>query len=49
MQNNSFKNNARKTLLNLALKSAKKEANSACALWGYQPKEPLELKELRKF
>ena len=32
-----------------ARKSAGIEANTACPLWGYQPKEPKQVKKLRKF
>ncbi|MBD5544812.1 MAG: cyclic lactone autoinducer peptide [Roseburia sp.] len=32
-----------------AKNTAVKNANSACALYFYQPKEPKELKKLRKF
>lgn len=33
----------------IAKKSASVEANSACPCWGYQPKEPKQVKALRKF
>lgn len=33
----------------IVLKTAKKEANSACIFMGYQPKAPKDLKDLRKF
>lgn len=40
---------AEKAVAGLAKKSAGIEANSTCAVWGYQPKEPEALKKLRKF
>lgn len=33
----------------IAKKSAGVEANTACPCWGYQPKEPKQVKALRKF
>lgn len=33
----------------LARKSASVEANTACSCWGYQPKEPKQVKALRRF
>lgn len=41
--------NIKKTIAKIARTSAKVEANTACPLWHYQPKEPDELKKLRKF
>lgn len=37
-----------KVLAKMAIMSATKEANSACFLFGYQPKMPDELKKMRK-
>lgn len=39
----------KKVIAKIAKKSASIEANTACPLWNYQPKEPDELKKLRKF
>ena len=36
---------ALKILSNAALANARKEANSACILFGYQPKMPKDLKQ----
>ena len=33
----------------IAKKSASVEANTACPCWGYQPKEPKQVKASRKF
>ncbi len=33
----------------IAKKTASMEANTACPCWGYQPKEPKQVKALRKF
>lgn len=38
-----------KAIVNLAIKVAGIEANTACRLYSYQPKEPKDLKRLRKF
>lgn len=38
-----------KMIANVAIKAASIEANTACRLYSYQPKEPKELKRLRKF
>ena len=35
-------------LAKMAMATATKEANSACFLFGYQPKVPDELKKMRK-
>lgn len=39
----------KKVVADVAKKAASIEANSTCVIWGYQPKEPKELKKLRKF
>lgn len=36
-------------VVTLAKKIASVEANTACPLWGYQSKESIEIKKLRKF
>ncbi|MBQ4530899.1 MAG: cyclic lactone autoinducer peptide [Lachnospiraceae bacterium] len=38
-----------KAIVILAKKKAIIEANSACTLWGYQPKEPKEVEKLCRF
>ncbi len=38
-----------KLMSKVILKSAKKEANSACFFIGYQPEVPDKIKKLRKF
>lgn len=38
-----------KLIANMAKRSAVVEANTACPCLGYQAKEPLEVKKLRKF
>ncbi len=38
-----------KTIVEMAKKSARLEANTACAFLGYQSKEPESVKKLRKF
>ncbi len=38
-----------KVIVMLAKKSASVEANTACSCWGYQSKEPKQVKALRKF
>ncbi len=38
-----------KLISKIALKTAEKEANSACFFIGYQPKAPETVKKLRKF
>lgn len=37
------------TIAGMARRAAGMEANTTCPLWGYQPKEPQEIKKLRKF
>lgn len=48
-----MKTNMRKKSLEfmsqVVLKTAEKEANSACIFMGYQPKAPKNLKNLKKF
>lgn len=39
----------KKAVINVAKRSAVMEANTSCPLMGYQPKEPLAVKKLRKF
>lgn len=39
----------KKAIVKTAKSSAEIEANTACMLFGYQPKEPHEVKKLRKF
>ncbi len=39
----------KKSIVNIAKKSASLEANTACPLLNYQPKEPQNVKKLRKF
>lgn len=41
--------NVKKAIANMAKKSAVIEANTACPFINYQPKEPQEVKKLRKF
>lgn len=38
-----------KTIAKMAKLSACMEANTACPCWNYQPKEPQNVKKLRKF
>jgi cyclic lactone autoinducer peptide len=38
-----------KIVSSMALKTARREANSACLFMGYQPKAPSDMKKLRKF
>lgn len=38
-----------KAIVAMAKKSASIDANTACAFLNYQPKEPQEVKKLRKF
>lgn len=45
----SMKTTLKKAIAKAAKKSASIEANTTCPLWGFQPKEPAELKKLRKF
>lgn len=40
----NLKKGSLKLLSKVALSSAKKEVDSACVLWGYQPKMPEQLK-----
>lgn len=44
-----IKNVMKKTIVSMAKKSASLEANTACPAIGFQPKEPQEVKKLRKF
>lgn len=39
----------KKTIARMAKRTASLEANTACPLIGYQPKEPEAVKKLRKF
>jgi len=39
----------KETIVHMAKKSARLEANTACAWLNYQPKEPVSVKKLRKF
>ncbi len=39
----------KKVIVNMAKKSASMEANTACPCINFQPKEPQEVKKLRKF
>lgn len=41
--------NIKKTIADIAKKSASIEANTACPIMNYQPKEPQNVKKLRKF
>jgi cyclic lactone autoinducer peptide len=43
------KKGVEKAIVKIARKSASVEANTACPCWGYQPKEPKQVKALRKF
>ncbi|MBD5465020.1 MAG: cyclic lactone autoinducer peptide [Lachnospiraceae bacterium] len=38
-----------KAIAKMAKMSASVEANTACPCWNYQPKEPQNVKKLRKF
>ena len=38
----------KKTIANVAKKAASMEANTACPLCNFQPKEPQDVKKLRK-
>ncbi len=38
-----------KAIAKVAKMSASVEANTACPCWNYQPKEPQDVKKLRKF
>lgn len=38
-----------KAIANMAKKAAGIEANTACRFYSYQPKDPKDLKRLRKF
>lgn len=40
---------ALKAISKAALQSAKTSANSTCLFFAYQPKEPQQIKKLRKF
>ncbi len=39
----------KETIVHMAKKSARLEANTACTCLNYQPKEPVSVKKLRKF
>ena len=39
----------KKAIANMAIKSARMEANTACPCMNFQPKEPQAVKKLRKF
>lgn len=39
----------KKAIANMAKKSARMEANTACPCMNFQPKEPQAVKKLRKF
>lgn len=39
----------KKAIAEMARKSASMEANSVCSFFGFQSKEPPEIKKLRKF
>lgn len=41
--------NIKKAIIHVAKKSASMEANTACPLMGFQPKESQVVKKLRKF
>lgn len=41
--------NIKRVVAKIAKKSASIEANTACSIWHYQPKEPDEIRKLRKF
>lgn len=43
------KKDVEQAIAKIAKKSARVEANTACPFWGYQPKEPKQVKALRKF
>lgn len=43
------KRNIKKAIASMAKKSAGMEVNTACPIMNYQPKEPQEVKKLRKF
>lgn len=43
------KNKVEQVIAKIAKKTAIIEANTACPCWGYQPKEPKQVKALRKF
>ena len=44
-----IKKRAERLVVKMAMRSAYVEANTACSCWGYQPKEPKQVKALRKF
>lgn len=44
-----FKTKTLEIISKVILKTAAKEANSACLFLSYQPKTPADLKKLRKF
>ncbi len=46
---NSVVKKVEKAIAAMAKISAGVEANTACACWTYQPKEPQNVKKLRKF
>lgn len=39
----------KKSIANMAMKAAGVEANTACPILNFQPKEPQDVKKLRKF
>lgn len=49
MENKSkIKNDLKKAILNLPMKIATRSANSTCEWMGFEPKEPENLKKLKK-
>ena len=44
-----LKKTVKKAIANMAKKSASMEANTACPCMNFQPKEPQNIKKLRKF
>ena len=44
-----IKRNIKQAIVSIAKKSAGMEANTACPIMNYQPKEPQKVKKLRKF
>lgn len=44
-----MKKTIKKAIANMAKRSAIMEANTACHFLNFQPKEPLDVKKLRKF
>lgn len=39
----------KKSIANMAKKAASLEANTACPFYNFQPKEPQDVKKMRKF